>query len=100
MMRFIVLFVLLSAGHEALAAGQPAASPAGQDAAAPAAKPAPKAEPQAGNDATQASDAALTKAGATPKPESLKAAVNRAINVFVPTEKIDVDKPVDFPTNI
>lgn len=34
------------------------------------------------------------------KPQTATQAVKRAIEVFVPSQKIDVDKAVDFPTNI
>ncbi|MCB1693557.1 MAG: hypothetical protein KDI19_12390 [Pseudomonadales bacterium] len=34
------------------------------------------------------------------KPGNLKENVTRALEVFVPSEEIDVDKPVDFPTDI
>ncbi|HKI73389.1 MAG TPA: hypothetical protein VJ998_02010 [Pseudomonadales bacterium] len=44
--------------------------------------------------AANASDAKLVKSG------KLNLDVNQAMKVFVPTEQIDVDKPVDFPTNI
>ena len=36
----------------------------------------------------------------TGEKQSVKTVINQAIKVFVPSEKIDVDKPVDFPTNI
>ena len=57
---------------------------------------------------TDAGDKASTTAGATEKKlkpptsekRSVKTVMNQAIKVFVPSEKIDVDKPVDFPTNI
>jgi len=35
-----------------------------------------------------------------PEPGNLKETVNRSLKLFVPSEEIDVDKPVDFPTNI
>ena len=39
-------------------------------------------------------------AAAVNKKQDLKTAVSKAIKIFVPSEQIDVDKPVDFPTNI
>lgn len=35
-----------------------------------------------------------------PEPRNLREAVTRSLQTFVPSEAIDVDKPVDFPTNI
>lgn len=35
-----------------------------------------------------------------PEPDNLREAVTRSLQTFVPSEEIDVDKPVDFPTNI
>ena len=57
---------------------------------------------------TDTGDKATPKAGDTEKKlkpptgekQSVKTVMNQAIKVFVPSEKIDVDKPVDFPTNI
>lgn len=34
------------------------------------------------------------------QPGDVKDAVSRSLELFVPSEEIDVDKPVDFPTNI
>ena len=34
------------------------------------------------------------------QPGNLKETVSRSLQLFVPSEEIDVDKPVDFPTNI
>ena len=55
-----------------------------------------------------AKDKAAATAGDTEKKlqpptgekQSVKTVMNQAIKVFVPSEQIDVDKPVDFPTNI
>jgi hypothetical protein len=34
------------------------------------------------------------------QPGDIREAVSRSLELFVPSEEIDVDKPVDFPTNI
>lgn len=34
------------------------------------------------------------------QPGDIREAVTRSLELFVPSEEIDVDKPVDFPTNI
>lgn len=36
----------------------------------------------------------------TARPGNLKETVQRTLQAFTPSEEIDVDKPVDFPTNI
>lgn len=55
----------------------------------------------AGNKATAAASDTEKKLKPPPtEKQSVKSVMNQAIKVFVPSEKIDVDKPVDFPTNI
>lgn len=34
------------------------------------------------------------------QPGDIREAVSRSLELFVPSEEIEVDKPVDFPTNI
>ena len=61
-------------------------------------------QPKSGSDKNAAKSGSATqkstKAEKLMKPGNIKDEMNRALKVFVPTEQIDVDKPVDFPTNI
>jgi len=56
-------------------------------------------EPKAAQDGETAKPAEAD-ADIKPEPANLKDRVKRSLKLFVPSEEIDVDKPVDFPTNI
>ena len=99
--QMIALSALLTICSLALAA-----TPSGTSAATPEQHTAKTAQEKAGDSrATTDSGARQTSekkldAAAVNKKQDLKTAVSKAIKIFVPSEQIDVDKPVDFPTNI
>ena len=99
----ITLIALLFLSSMATAAGQATAAAhvdSQQASPAKAETTAPTTAKEAAQQAPHPDSEHLPASTEPAKKESLKAAVNRAIKVFVPSEKIDVDKPVDFPTNI
>jgi len=68
--------------------------------AAPDSDTAEPAASAADDKSNQATDDKSDQDADGPEPGNLKETVNRSLRLFVPSEEIDVDKPVDFPTNI
>lgn len=95
MKRSIYALILLAISAAA-AAAVPATTPAADTSAKTHKAPAAATDTTTAKTSTK--EVVLHK-GAN-KPQSAAQAIKRAITVFVPSQKIDVDKAVDFPTNI
>jgi hypothetical protein len=96
---FILAAVILGASLDANVWAEPDAE-AIEPADAAVTEEQPDAADSAAPDATSPSQTTGADDSPVARPGKLRETVTESMRLFTPSEEIDVDKPVDFPTNI